>query len=318
MQDAETGDARRRIPRWALPAAGCALVATVATVLLIVRSAGAACASEIPAVEPVAAGPVVALAAGPVVAAGEARSGTATYYAANGGGNCSFDSAGPGMYVALSPGEYAAGAACGGYLDVTGPKGTVRVKITDQCPGCAVGHVDLSKEAFAKIGTLSDGSIAVTYHQVTDPTLASPLTMRIKDGASKYWLAVRVDNHGNPLASVEVKSGSGWVRLSHTDYNYWLKEDGAGSGPFSLRVIDTAGHTATVDGIALAPAKTQQTAVWLYGGHSDAPSSTPASPTSAAPSASQSVMAPAAEESSVPVASLPEPSISPSKHHRCG
>ena len=40
------------------------------------------------------------------------------------------------------------------YLDVTGPLGTVRVQITDHCPRCSEGLIDVSRTAFAAIAAL--------------------------------------------------------------------------------------------------------------------------------------------------------------------
>ena len=171
---------RRRT--WVVAAAG-AVVAGTATVALVAQASGAACA------------------------AAAASSGQATYYAADGGGNCSFDQVSNPLVVALGNAEYAAGAACGGYLDVKGPKGTVRVKVTDRCPECAAGHLDLSRQAFAKIGDPVAGIIKVTYSKVTSPPVPGPMTVRVKEGSSRYWLALRLDNTGNPLSGVEVQSG---------------------------------------------------------------------------------------------------------------
>ena len=83
---------------------------------------------------------------------------TATYYSSRGMGNCSYPRPpADGLYVALSTPEYAKAARCGGYLEVRGPDGSVRVKVVDRCPGCAAGHVDLSEAAFARLARLSAG-----------------------------------------------------------------------------------------------------------------------------------------------------------------
>jgi expansin (peptidoglycan-binding protein) len=215
-------------------AAAGVVVAGAATVALVAQASGAACAAV------------------------AAASGQATYYAADGGGNCSFDKVSEPMVVALGNAEYKAGAACGGYLDVKGPKGTVRVKVTDRCPECAVGHLDLSKQAFARIGEINDGIIKISYSQVTSPPVPGPMTVRVKEGSSRYWLALRFDNTGNPLASAELQAGGSWKGLGRTDYNYWIAESGAGNGPFTVRVTDTAGRRTTLSGITLTPAAVQR------------------------------------------------------------
>ncbi|MFJ6149236.1 expansin EXLX1 family cellulose-binding protein [Micromonospora profundi] len=196
------------------------------------------------------------------------HSGKATFYDSNGGGgNCS-NPAVPAnrLYVALGPSEYAAGAACGGFLDVTGPKGTVRVLIMDQCPECETGHLDLSREAFARIADPVQGLVPITYRAVVNPPLPGPLTFRIKEGASRFWFAIRIGNHGNPLRAVEVRQGTTgpWRATAREDYNYWLLASGAGPGPFSVRVSDVYGHQVTVSGIRMTPGQVQTSVVRMY------------------------------------------------------
>ena len=190
--------------------------------------------------------PVPACAAVAAVPTGRTlHRGVATFYpSVNGGGNCSFVTPPPGnLVVALSPGEYAAAGACGSYLDVTGPRGHVRVKVVDQCPECATGHIDLSREAFTRIADPVQGLVPVTFRAVVDPAVPGPLSFRIKEGASRWWFAVLVDNHGDPLSRVEVRSGGGaWHAVSRKDYNYWIFQSGLGPGPFSIRVSDVYGH----------------------------------------------------------------------------
>jgi len=261
---------RARLPWFRIGLGGAAATAAVVAVVLAMGqvAGGRACAS-------------VVSAAG---AAGEVA-GTATYYTPASGteGNCSYPSPpADGLYVALSPAEYGAAAACGGYLEVSGPDGTVRVEVTDQCPGCATGHIDLSQAAFAQIAPVSAGQVSVTYKSVADPPLPVPVALRVKEGSSQYWLALLAMNTGNPLTSVQVETASGgWLYLVRADYNYWIAQSGAGSGPFTVRLTDTAGHQATVRGIALEPGVVQDTGTWMYGAGAG-PAPLPASQTATA------------------------------------
>ncbi|MFI2712006.1 expansin EXLX1 family cellulose-binding protein [Micromonospora sp. NPDC018662] len=269
------GRARRR-----LVAAGLATLAAGVAVTLAVRGGAApACAAPpraaLPpaAVPPRAAPPPAAvppraalpLAAPPV--GGVAHTGKATFYDSKGaGGNCSRPAAPANrLYVALGPSEYAAGASCGGFLDVTGPRGTVRVLVMDQCPECAPGHLDLSAEAFARIAEPVQGVVQVSYRAVVDPPLPGPLTFRLKEGASQWWFAVLVGDHGNPLRSVEVRQGGSWRAAAREDYNYWLIPSGAGPGPYSIRVTDVYGHRVTATGVRMLPGQVQRSGTRMYG-----------------------------------------------------
>ncbi len=192
--------------------------------------------------------------------------GKATHYGpASAGGNCSFPSVPANKFtVAAGPDLYAGGAGCGGYLDVTSGSRTIRVKIDNRCPECGPGHIDLTDEAFAALAPLGKGLIPITYRVVTNPKPAPALSFRVKEGSSRYWLALLVDGTGNRLRSVEVRTGGGWRPLQRTDYGYWLAPSGAGPGPLTVRVTDVAGHRATAPGIRLAPGAVQRTGVRLY------------------------------------------------------
>ena len=186
----------------------------------------------------------------------------ATFYDLGSGiGNCSFPSAPANdQFVALGDVEYSGAAACGSYLDVSGPKGKVRVKVIDSCPPCEPGHIDLSRTAFKKIADEIDGIVPVTYKRVPNPAVPGPISVRLKEGSSRYWFAALIDNHANPLTSLKVSSGGGSFKTaSRADYNYWIIDGGAGSGPFKIKITDVYGRMTTVSGIKLLPGTTQKT-----------------------------------------------------------
>ena len=266
----------------AAASAGAVVVLVALAVGISQATAAPACASVIMPGTGTATG-ISAVTAGAVTAAaaGAQTSGEATHYelASGGMGNCSYPSPPAGqLYVALPPSEYGAAAACGSYLQVSGPDGSVTVEVVDQCPECQAGHIDLSEQAFAKIAPLSAGLVPVTYHTIADPPLPAPLFMLVKAGSSAYYLALLPINNGNPLATVAVSQGSGgWQELSRTTYGYWLASSGAGPGPFSVRLTDSLGHQATVHGITISPGVVQSTGTSMYGAAA-APVATTAAP----------------------------------------
>ncbi|HEY2287214.1 MAG TPA: hypothetical protein VGH88_15870, partial [Streptosporangiaceae bacterium] len=93
------------------------------------------------------------------------------------------------------------------------------------------------------------------------------------------WLALLPIGAGNPVAGVRVRSATrGWQDLSRASYGYWLAPSGMGPGPFTVQVTDSAGHLATVPGVALTPGVVQATRTWMYGGGRAAGPSPPATP----------------------------------------
>jgi len=202
------------------------------------------------------------------VASVASNSGIATHYVLQaGGGNCSY----PGppashLFVALSAPEYDGAAPCGSYLLVKGPRGSVRVEVIDQCPECKAGHIDLSEPAFAKLAPLVKGIIGVSYHTIANPPLPAPVAFLVKNGSSRYWLALIVMNTGNAIASVQLETAPGrWLKLAHANWNAWIAQHGAGPGPYTVRVTDKLGHQVTIHDVALKPGAVQRTKTWMYG-----------------------------------------------------
>ncbi|MBO3745652.1 hypothetical protein J5X84_06175 [Streptosporangiaceae bacterium NEAU-GS5] len=190
------------------------------------------------------------------------ETGRAAFYQDWTHGNCSLDVRSD-LVVSVSTEEYADSAACGGYLDVTGPRGTVRVQVVDRCPGCRRGDLDLSRTAFARIAAEGQGVAQIAYHLVRNPKMDRPLSFRVKQGSTSFWMGVQVIDHGNPLSGVSVEQEGAWQPLTRSWDNYWVA-GGLGAGPFTVRVLDVYGNSAVAHGIRLRPGETQRTSHRLY------------------------------------------------------
>lgn len=184
-------------------------------------------------------------------------SGEGTYYNADGTGNCSFD-ASPNdlMVAAMNAPDYQSAALCGACLEVTGPNGSVTVRVVDQCPECKHGDLDLSPQAFEKLAPLAAGRVPITWHQVACD-VTGPIAYHFKDGANPYWTAIQIRNHRYPIAKLEAMQSGAYVAIPRLDYNYFVRDSGLGAGPYTLRVTDTRGHTVEDTNIALGDAVTR-------------------------------------------------------------
>ncbi len=185
------------------------------------------------------------------------ESGDGTYYTADGTGNCGFD-ASPNdlMVAAMNAPDYQTAALCGACLAVTGPQGSVTVRVVDQCPECKHGDLDLSPQAFQLLSPLAAGRIPITWHLVACD-VTGPLAYHFKDGANAYWTAIQIRNHRYPIATLEAMQHGAYVSVPRLDYNYFVQESGLGPGPYMLRVTDTRGHTIEDANIALGDAVTR-------------------------------------------------------------
>jgi expansin (peptidoglycan-binding protein) len=188
--------------------------------------------------------------------------GVATSYdAGNGDGACSFGPTDDLMTAAMNHTDYETSKACGAYVLVRAANGaTVTVRITNECPaGCAAGQLDLSTQAFARLASLSAGRIPITW-KLLSPGVSGTVAVRYKTGSSRWWCALQVIGHRNPVARLELRTAGGWRPLPRTDYNYFLADDGGGCGG-AIRITDIYGERVVVDGIALRPDVVQPTRV---------------------------------------------------------
>ncbi|WP_141588848.1 expansin EXLX1 family cellulose-binding protein [Myxococcus sp. AB056] len=173
---------------------------------------------------------------------GEEQQGIATYYNATGSGNCSYEPTGDLMVAAMNTPQYANSAACGQCVDITGPKGSVRVRIVDRCPECESGHLDLSREAFARIAEMQQGRVNITWTPVSCD-VAGNIEYHFKNGSNPWWTAIQVRNHRLPIQKLEWRRGTGgWQDVPRESYNYFVNLSGMGDGPFSVRVTAVDGQ----------------------------------------------------------------------------
>jgi expansin (peptidoglycan-binding protein) len=199
----------------------------------------------------------VLLAAGCRILPGTTYAGEGTYYFGDGSGNCSYPAGGITMYAAMNELDYEMSKACGAYIEATGPKGTVTVKIVDRCPECAPGDIDFSPQAFDLIADRVDGRVPITWNLVSAPQGIGNLQFVVKDGSNPWWIGIQVRNHATVVSSMEALVNGSWVPLERQQYNYFLAPSGLGNGPFTLRVTDLYGEQLTKTGVTLSPTVVQ-------------------------------------------------------------
>lgn len=170
--------------------------------------------------------------------------GEGTFYDfADGSGNCSFPATPDDLMVgAMNQTDYANSAPCGACVEVTGPNGTVKVRIVDRCPECPQGDIDLSPEAFEFIAPLEQGRVDISWRYVACD-VEGPMQYHFKEGSNPFWTAIQLRNHTYAIAKVEAKGPDGnYAVIERLEYNYFVADSGLGEGPYALRVTDVFGQ----------------------------------------------------------------------------
>lgn len=194
---------------------------------------------------------------GTTVTLGQKQTGEGTYYGATGAGACSYDKSSNLMVAAMNMPQYLNSQACGTCIDVTGPKGTITIRIVDLCPECKTGDLDLSESAFALIADPVQGRVPISWVPVSCQA-SGPISIRFKEGSSEWWMGVQVRNSKLPIKKIELQKGGSWVTLEQQSYNYYLMASNPGPGPFTFRITSTTDQQITESGVQLKDATVVQ------------------------------------------------------------
>ncbi|MEU2038781.1 expansin EXLX1 family cellulose-binding protein [Nocardia niwae] len=239
---------------WLWFAAG--VLATVAMVVWLVRPSAPTCAAANPPHEASAPArfPVSVVTFAPI---GPDTSAEARYFVVGNHVSCSFrEQAADGYYAGLSTSDYGRADLCGAYLDITGPRGSVRALVVDHCPACAPGQLALSSAAFERIADPREGVARIGYRLVRDPQPVQELTYEVQPDSSASWFGILFGGTGNPLREVAVRptEGGQWRQLTRRADNYWTLS-GVGRGPFTARVTDVFGNEAEITEVMPEPGR---------------------------------------------------------------
>jgi expansin (peptidoglycan-binding protein) len=174
---------------------------------------------------------------------GQPENGRATYYDATGDGACSFGPSPDDLNVAaMDQPEWDGSGPCGECVSVTGPNGSITVRIVDLCPGCETGHLDLSQQAFAQIADVSAGNVPITW-EVVPCNVTGNVAYELKDGSSQWWTAIQVRNARLPVAKLEWLQNGAWTEVARADYNYFVVASGVGPASYQVRITSSTGET---------------------------------------------------------------------------
>jgi expansin (peptidoglycan-binding protein) len=169
--------------------------------------------------------------------------GEATFYGIAGiGGNCMLPSPAPWdtMAGAMNHTDYRNSEICGACVMVSGPLDSVLIRINDQCPECKEGDIDLTPNAFERIGPRSLGRMPISWHFVPCP-LQGNVSIYYTSSSSKWWVGLQVRNHRNPIRIMEVFLDSiGWQNVTRKPYNRFESAE-MPQPPWIIRIRDVFG-----------------------------------------------------------------------------
>jgi len=157
--------------------------------------------------------------------------------------------------AAAGPADFAAMALCGAWVHVTGPLGSIDLRIVDECATCGAGDLAVHADVFGAIANPQDGRAHVTWSTVPDPD-DSPY-VQLSAGSNLYFLQVQPRHTRYPVAGVEYLAAGGYVAARHESGNQFTIDGSITSvpltGSFTLRFTDVNGQQVVAAGIPLGP-----------------------------------------------------------------
>ncbi|MBI5532333.1 MAG: hypothetical protein HY898_06445 [Deltaproteobacteria bacterium] len=160
-----------------------------------------------------------------------------------------------GLWVAINSTDFRKSATCSACMEVTGPLGTVTVEVIENCAGaCKDGEIELSREAFEKIGNAADGHAPVTWKLVPCHR-TGPIAFSYEKDSDEWWAGIQVRNPALPVNALSIRYSAtvGWVPLSLDGWDHFPVSADLGSGPFDFRVTAIDGQELLEEGIAYVP-----------------------------------------------------------------
>lgn len=159
--------------------------------------------------------------------------------------------------VAVGPADYAGSRMCGRMLRVTGPLGTVDVRVVDRCPSCAAGDLDLNAPAFAAIANPLAGRVTVQWHVVADEDPGT-IFLQLITGGNPFFLQIQPLYFRYGIAALEYLGPSGYVGARREAYNYFTLDGALGVplplvSPLTIRLTDVNGQQLVMGTIPLIP-----------------------------------------------------------------
>ncbi|CAG5091310.1 Oidioi.mRNA.OKI2018_I69.PAR.g12962.t2.cds [Oikopleura dioica] len=195
---------------------------------------------------------------------GKLHKGDITVYAEKpDGGNCGypkFSDETTKYFVALPKPMWEKGANCGRCVEIDCTAGNVGTNcdagkttvamVVDSCPECHEGDLDLSNAAWDKVsGNAGHSRFKANWKFIECPDrfmMKDTFEFHIKEGSSKWWLAVMPLNHKHKMKSIEIKKGDGaWksMEFGTIDSFYWKGAPQVDS--FELRFTLVTGQSIT-------------------------------------------------------------------------
>lgn len=115
----------------------------------------------------------------------------------------------------------------------------IKAVISDKCPECKYGDLDLFLEAYSKIINKDPGREKIQWNFVScEEFVNGNIKFRI-DYINQYWLSINPENFLCGIANIEISFGNNWITLDRNDNSMnglYFNYNGYVNLPFQLKI----------------------------------------------------------------------------------
>jgi len=152
--------------------------------------------------------------------------------------------------------RYATSSDCGACLDVTGPSGTKRYIVIDECPNDPIKdarcqsreHLDLSQEGLSAIGGVGRIDM-LTWKYVPCDIGSAKVEVFTQPSSNMFYATIGLRKHRYRIQKVELVTGTTRIALERRPDNYFVIDSttpagsiGMALGPLRIRITDIYNH----------------------------------------------------------------------------
>lgn len=131
------------------------------------------------------------------------------------GGSCGFTHNNYIYGVAINANQYNNSLTCGTCINIKYSNTNINAIVTDICPECKYGDLDLFEETYNSLINKPFGREIISWSFINCP-LSSSIELKI-DEINYYWLSIRPENIKCQLSEIYINQNNKWILMQRDD-----------------------------------------------------------------------------------------------------
>jgi expansin (peptidoglycan-binding protein) len=153
--------------------------------------------------------------------------------------------------VAMNSRQYNNSLSCGTCVNIKYKNRNINAIVTDICPECKFGDLDLFTETYNEVIQEEPGRKQINWEFITCPDIISKDSIQLRiDEINYYWLSIQPENFKCQISSLFIYQNNNWIEMKRDDstmmglyFIYYNKVE----VPFKLKITNIFGEEIITD-----------------------------------------------------------------------